>query len=121
LDKVKTKLFSIGIASLFCSFLFAIVFKVYATFVFKPQYYHSLKPPEQQEWWYKIIDLQQSSELFHTPSAQILLSLTLCTAMIGFSLMSISMIRRKKVAERENRERVEQWFRENPRKKKRRT
>jgi len=121
LDKVETKLFSIGMTSLFCSFLFALAFKLYATFVFKPQYYHSLTPPEQQEWWYRVIDLQQGSELFRTPSAQILLFLTLCTAIVGFSLMSIAMIQGKKFVERESKERVEQWFRENPPKKKRRT
>jgi hypothetical protein len=89
--------------------------------VFTPQYHRSLSPLEQQQWWYRVIDLQQSSELFRTLSAQILLFLTLCTAIIGFSLMGMSMIRGKKITERERKERVEQCLKENPPKKKRRT
>ena len=100
LEKIENKLFPIGLGFLFCSILLGIVTKIYANFIFKFHYYRSLTPYEQQEWWHKLINLEQASEFFRTPLALFLLISTIVTALIGLKLMSVSIKMGDKAAER---------------------
>ncbi len=121
LEKIETKLFPIGLGFLFCSIMLGIVTKIYGNFIFKFQYYRPLTPSEQQEWWHKLINLEQASEFFRTPLALILLISTIATALIGLRLMSVSIKMGDKAAERRNAQMIEQFLKENPPKKRRKT
>ncbi len=106
--QMETKLFKAGLILLLCSPIFAVVIQFHATF-FKVQRYKSLSQPQQQQWWYKLIDLQQSSEYFRSPTAQVLLFLAIGSALLGFVLMILS----SQIAKRRSNEETEQWFKDN--------
>lgn len=113
LERIETKLFPISLGFLFCSILLGIVTRFYEKFIFKFQFHRSLSPSEQQEWWHKLINLEQASEFFRTPLTLFLLTSAIVTALVGFLLMSISIRMDNKATERGSSQIREQLLKEN--------
>lgn len=109
-DKSTTKLFNAGLSLTVCSTILAAGTQLHYYLIFLPHYYGSFANVLRQK---PGVNLQPGRAYVKTPAGIALVFLPLAGIFAGLALMKFAERTRKRISEREQKELVEQWMKEN--------